>query len=86
MWNLASICLEMVLVLVKGERFAPNLPLAQKSFWTNRMVHLGDEAQIEAHFSPFGDSANLEAWLAHGLCQTYHRLKIALDAPGGTPR
>jgi hypothetical protein len=24
-------------------------------------VHLGDEAQIEAHFSSFGDSANLEA-------------------------
>jgi hypothetical protein len=24
-------------------------------------VHLGDEAQMEAHFSSFGDSANLEA-------------------------
>jgi hypothetical protein len=23
------------------------------------MVLLGDEAQVEAHFSPFGDSANL---------------------------
>jgi hypothetical protein len=26
-----------------------------------RMVHLGDEAQVEAHFDPFGDSANLNA-------------------------
>ena len=25
------------------------------------MVRLGDEAQVEAHFSPFGDSANLDA-------------------------
>jgi hypothetical protein len=35
--------------------------LAQKSFWTNPMVYLIDEAQIEAHFGPFGDGANLEA-------------------------
>jgi hypothetical protein len=38
-----------------------NLPLAQKSFWTNPMVHLDDEAEIEAHFGLFGDSDNLEA-------------------------
>ena len=25
------------------------------------MVHLGDEAQVEAYFSPCGDSANLDA-------------------------
>ena len=25
------------------------------------MVRLGDEAQVEAHFSPCGDSANLDA-------------------------
>jgi hypothetical protein len=39
------------------------------------MVHLDDEAEIEAHFGLFGDSDNLEAGLVHGLCQTYHRLK-----------
>jgi hypothetical protein len=38
------------------------------------MVLLGDEAQLECRFGPFGDSANLEARLVHGLCQTYHRL------------
>jgi hypothetical protein len=32
------------------------------------MVLLDDEAQVEAHFGPFGDSAN------PGLRQTYHRL------------
>ena len=39
------------------------------------MIHLGDEAQLEARFGPFGDSANLDARLVNGLRQTYHRLK-----------
>jgi hypothetical protein len=43
-----------------GAWFVPNEPLAQKSFWTNPMVLLGDEAQLEACFGPFGDSANLD--------------------------
>ena len=49
------------------------------------MVLLGDEAQLEARFGPFGDSANLDARSVHGLHRTYHRLKIGLDAPDGTP-
>jgi len=39
------------------------------------MVLQGDEAQLEAHFSPFGDSANLDARLVYGLRRTYHRLR-----------
>ena len=39
------------------------------------MVHQGDKAQAEAHFGPFGDSANLEARWVHGLCRTYLRLR-----------
>ena len=35
---------------------------------------LGDEAQEDAGFGPFGDSANLDATLVHGLRRTYHRL------------
>jgi hypothetical protein len=31
------------------------------------MVPQGDEAQVESHFSPFGDSANHDARLMHGL-------------------
>jgi hypothetical protein len=61
MWNLASVYLEMVLVSVKATQFAPNVPLAQKSFWTHPMVLLGDEAHVEAYLGLFGDSANLEA-------------------------
>ena len=39
------------------------------------MVPQGDEAQVEAHFSTFGDSANLDARKVHGLCQMNHRLR-----------
>jgi hypothetical protein len=38
------------------------------------MVLVGYLAQVEARFSLFGDSANLDARL-HGLCRTYHRLR-----------
>ena len=38
------------------------------------MVLRGDEAQLEAHFGPFGDSANLDARSVHGLRRMYHRL------------
>ena len=37
------------------------------------MVLLGDEAQLEARFALFGDSANLEARSVPGLRRTYHR-------------
>jgi hypothetical protein len=37
-----------------------NVPYAQKSIWMHQMVLLGDEAQVEARLSPFGDSANLD--------------------------
>ena len=30
-----------------GAWFAPNVPEAQKSFWTHSMVPIGDEAQVE---------------------------------------
>ena len=44
-----------------GARFVPKIPEAHKSFWTHRMILLGDEAQAEAHFGSFGDGANLDA-------------------------
>jgi hypothetical protein len=60
--NPASVRLEIVLVLCNlGARFAPNVPQAQKSFWMHLMIFQGDEAQVEAYLSPFGDSANLDA-------------------------
>jgi hypothetical protein len=42
---------------------------------------LGDEAQVEARFGPFRDSATLDARLVHGLHQTYRRLGNSI---GGT--
>ena len=50
------------------------------------MELLGDEAQVESRFGPFGYSVSISARYVHGLCQTYHRLKIVLDAPDGTRR
>ena len=50
------------------------------------MVVLGDEAQVEASFGPFGDSANLgEDWCMVCAERTIGS-KIVLDAPDGTPR
>jgi hypothetical protein len=34
---------------------------------------LGDEAQVEARFGPFGDSATLDARLVPDLRRTYRR-------------
>jgi hypothetical protein len=45
---------------------------------------LGDEAQVEARFGPFGDSATLDARLVHGLHRTYS--EIVLEALDETPR
>jgi hypothetical protein len=53
----------------------PNVPEAHKSFWTQLMVLLGDEAELEARFGPFGDSANLDAREVHSLRRTYYRFR-----------
>jgi hypothetical protein len=42
---------------------------------TRPMILLGDEALVDAHFGPFGDSANLDARWVHGLRRMYHRLR-----------
>jgi hypothetical protein len=39
----------------------PNVPKAQKSFWTHLIVRQGDVDQAEAALDPFGDSVNLGA-------------------------
>jgi hypothetical protein len=43
------------------------------------MVLLGDEDQVEARFSLFADSANLNTILVHCLRQTYHKLRKRFD-------
>jgi hypothetical protein len=60
MWNLASFSLETALVLMQDRCMAcPRR--TQKSFWMHLVVPLGDEAQVKAHFGPFGHTANLNA-------------------------
>jgi hypothetical protein len=44
-----------------GARFAPNVPQAQKSFWTHSVEHLGDVGHVEPHFCPFRDSVSMSA-------------------------
>jgi hypothetical protein len=41
------------------------------------MELLGDKAQVEARFGPFGDSANLDE--LHGLRRMYHRLENSFE-------
>ena len=62
LWNLVSIHLETVLVSVDARcSVCAKHTMAQKMFWTHQMVLLSDDAQVEARFGPFGDSANLDA-------------------------
>ena len=62
MSHLVSICLETVLLSVQDCcTVCSKHTMAQKSFWMHHMVLRGDEAQVEAHFGLFEDSANLEA-------------------------
>jgi hypothetical protein len=76
MWNLISVHLETMLCWCNiGARFAPNVPYAQKLFWTHPTILLGHKAEVEACLSPFRDSAKLDARYVRGLCQTYHSLK-----------
>jgi hypothetical protein len=49
------------------------------------MVLLGDEAQVEAHFCPFGDSANIDKDGCTVCAERTIGSKIILDAPDGTP-
>ena len=61
-WKLVLVRLEVVRILTQiGAWFALDVPQAQKSFWMNLMVPLGDEAQVEACFGSFGDRVNLDA-------------------------
>jgi hypothetical protein len=51
----------------------PNVPLAQKSFWTHLMELLGDVGHVESHLGLFGDIFSVGSRKVHGLHQTYHR-------------
>jgi hypothetical protein len=50
------------------------------------MVLLGDEAQVDAHFAQFGDSANLDVSLVHVCAEYPIGSEIILDTPDRTHR
>jgi hypothetical protein len=41
----------------------------------HRMILLGDEAQMEARFGPFGDSVSFSARQVRSLRQMYHSVR-----------
>ena len=49
------------------------------------MVLLCDEAHVEAHFGPLGDSANLDADRCMVCAKRTIGSETVLDAPDGTP-
>jgi hypothetical protein len=49
------------------------------------MVLLGDEAQVDARFGLFGDSANLDARRCTVCAERNIGSEIILDAPDGSP-
>ena len=62
LWELVSFRLEIVLVSVQDRcTVCANRTIGLDIIFNAPMVLLGDEAQLEARFSPCGDSANLDA-------------------------
>jgi hypothetical protein len=47
MWNLASVCSEMVLLSVLGRTKYPNVALAQKLLWMHQILLLGYELELK---------------------------------------
>ena len=61
LWNLVSDRLETVLVSVEDRcTVCAKCTIGSDIIFNEPMVLLGEEAQLEAPFSPFGDSANLD--------------------------
>ena len=62
MWNHISVCLETVLVLAQDRcTVCAKCTIGSETILDAPMVLLGDEAQVEARFGPFGDSANVDS-------------------------
>ena len=62
MWNLVLVRLEVVLVSEQDRSMVcAKHTIGSETFWTQPMVLLGNGAQVEARFGPFGDIANPDA-------------------------
>ena len=68
MWNLVSVYWETMLVLVQDRcTVCAKRIIGSEIILDTMMVLLRDEAQVEACFGPFGNSANLDAKLVNCL-------------------
>ena len=61
MWNLVSVYLETMLVLVHDRCMVCTKHTIGSEIILDAFEPLGDEDQVEARFSRFGDNANLDA-------------------------
>jgi hypothetical protein len=76
MWNLISNRLEIALALVQDRcMVCAKCTIGLEIVLKHPMVLLWDEAQVDACFGQFADSANLDTRYVHGLHQTYHMLR-----------
>jgi hypothetical protein len=76
----------MLILVLDGAWFAPNVPRAWKSFWAQPMVLRGDVCQVEARLGPFGDSVSLGARLVYSLRQIYQGHGNLFRHTNGTSR
>jgi hypothetical protein len=61
-WKLVSVRLETVLVPMQDRcTVCAKHTIGSKIILDAPMVLLGDEAQVEAHFGPFGDNVSVSA-------------------------
>jgi hypothetical protein len=86
-WNLVLVCLERMLVSVQDRCMVCTEHAIGIEIILDALGGLeGDEAQVEARFGPFGDSATLmQDWWMVCVERTVGS-KIVLKAYDGTPR
>ena len=61
-WNFISLCWETMLVSVQDRRtVCAKRTIGLEIILDTMMVLLRDDTQVDARFSPFGDSANVDA-------------------------
>jgi hypothetical protein len=81
-WNLILVRLEIVLVSVQDRCTVRTKHTIGIEIILDALDGTPrDEAQVEARFGPFGDSATVDARLVHGLHRTYHRLRNSIGGP-----
>jgi hypothetical protein len=62
LWNLISVCLDIVLVSVQDScTVYAECTMSSKIILDTHEEHLGDMGHVESHFDPFGHSVSIGA-------------------------